>query len=146
MLFGLGKMLIALRRCCFARNRRRSRWNDDSGLWMTFGNSIVDGLTIICAVRGQRRNVGVDLVKQIRYFGNVTDIIRRQLDRHDFMRDGINSKVQLTLPPARPDAVFLIEPFALAVNLEASAVDQEMQWLRAIDALRQDRQAAAAPA
>jgi len=40
----------------------------------------------------------------------------------------------------------LIEPFALAVNLEASAVDQEMQWLRAIDALRQDRQPAAAPA
>ena len=77
---------------------------------MTFGNNIVDGLTIICAVRGQRRNVGVDLVKQIRYFGNVADIVRRQLDRHDFMRVGINSKVQLTPPPARPDAVFLIEP------------------------------------
>ena len=105
---------------------------------MTFGNSIVNGLTIISAVRGQRRDVSADLVKQIRYFGNVTDIIRRQLDRDDFMRDGIHPKVQLTPPPARPDAVSLVEPFALAVNLETGAVDQEVQRLLAIGALRRD--------
>jgi hypothetical protein len=45
----------------------------------------------------QRRNVSFDLIKQVRYFGNIADIIRRQLDRDDFMRDGINSEVQLSL-------------------------------------------------
>jgi hypothetical protein len=34
--------------------------------------------------------------------------------------------------PAPADAVFMIEPFALAVNLQPGAVDQQMQWLRAL--------------
>jgi hypothetical protein len=119
-------MLIALRRCYFAWNRRRPRWNDGRSFWMTVGDSIVDGLTIIRTIRGQRRNVSVDLIKQTRYFGDVADIIRRQFHHDDFMRDGVHSEVQLTPPPTRPDAVFLIEPFALAVNLEASASDQQM--------------------
>ena len=51
------------------------------------------------------------------------------------MRVGIYAKMQLAPPPTRPDTVFLIEPFALAINLEASAVDQQMQWLRQIDPL-----------
>jgi hypothetical protein len=33
---------------------------------MTFGDSIVDGLAIIRAVRGQRRNFRVDLIEQRR--------------------------------------------------------------------------------
>ena len=39
-----------------------------------------------------------------------------------------------------------IEPFALAVNLQTGAVDQQMQWLRAVNSFRQDRQAATAAA
>ena len=42
--------------------------------------------------------------------------------------------------------MFLIEPLALAVNLQAGAVDKQMQWLRAVNPLRQNRQAATAPA
>jgi hypothetical protein len=34
------------------------------------------------------------------------------------MRDGVIPEVQLAPPPARPNAVFLIEPFAVAVNLQ----------------------------
>jgi hypothetical protein len=58
-------MLIALRLCCFAWNCRRPRWNDDCSFRMTAGGSIVGCLTIIRAIRGQRRNVSVsvDLTK-----------------------------------------------------------------------------------
>jgi hypothetical protein len=60
------------------------------------------------------------------------------------MRDGVKPKVQLAPPSARSNAVFLIEPFSPAVSLEAGAFDKKMQGLRAIDALRQDRQATTA--
>ena len=62
------------------------------------------------------------------------------------MRDGINPEVQLAPPPVRPNAVFLIEPFALAVNLQSRAVDKKMQWLRTVKPLGQDRQATTATA
>src|SRR6187399_2460755 len=39
------------------------------------------------------------------------------------MRARINTEMQLAPPAARPDAMFLIQPFALAVNLETRAVD-----------------------
>jgi hypothetical protein len=42
---------------------------------MTFGHGIVDGLAIIRAVCLDRRNVGIGLIKQCRYFGDVADII-----------------------------------------------------------------------
>ena len=91
---------------------------------MTFGDGIVDSIAIIGAVRCERGNFPIDLIKQRRYFGEVTDIVGRQLRGNDLMCDGVNAQVQLAPPPARPDAVFLIEPFALAVNLQTSAVDQ----------------------
>jgi hypothetical protein len=72
---------------------------------MTFGDSIVDGNGIIRAVRAQRRNFRVDLIKQRPYFGGVPDIVRRQLRGKDLMRDGVNPKVQLAPPAARPDAM-----------------------------------------
>jgi hypothetical protein len=93
---------------------------------MTFGNSIVNGFTIIRAVCRQRRNGSIDLIEQLRHLGNVADIIRRQFHSDDFMRAGIDAEVQLPPPSARPDAMFLIQPFALAVNLHTRAVDEEM--------------------
>jgi hypothetical protein len=33
------------------------------------------------------------------------------------MRGGVNPQLQLASPPARPNAVFLIEPFSHVVNL-----------------------------
>ena len=46
----------------------------------------------------------------------------------------------------REDTVLLIEPFALAVNLQTGAVEQQMQWPRAVNSLRQNRQTATAAA
>jgi hypothetical protein len=82
----------------------------------------------------------------MRDFGDVANIIRCQFHRDDFMRVGVNTEMQFAPSPARADAVFLIEPLAVAINFEAGAIDQEMQWLRALDPLWEDRQAAAATA
>ena len=62
------------------------------------------------------------------------------------MRDGVNPEVQLAPPSARPNAVFLIEPFSLAVNLQTCAVDNKMQWLRTVRPLEHDCQATTATA
>src|SRR5277367_158859 len=113
---------------------------------MTFGDSVVDGLPIIRAVRGHRCNLSRNLIKQRWHFGDVTNIVRRQLRGNDFMRDGVNPEVQLAPPSARPYAVFLIEPFSLAVNLQTRAVDKKMQWLRTVKPLEQDCQATTATA
>jgi hypothetical protein len=91
---------------------------------MAFGDSIVDGFSIIRAIRGHRCNLSINLIKWRRHFGDVTDIVRRQIRGNDFMRDGVNPEVQLAPPSARPNAVFLIEPFCPAVNL------QTRYWLR----------------
>ena len=107
---------------------------------MTLGNSVVGDLAIVRPVCRHRRNLSTDLIKEIWQFGAVADIIRRQFHRDDFMRIGIDTQMQLAPPPTRPDAVFLIEPFALAVNLQTSAVNQQMQWLCAMNSLRQDRE------
>jgi hypothetical protein len=45
---------------------------------MTF----VDSLTVIRAICRHRRNVSVDLIKQVRNFGDIADIIRRQFHRN----------------------------------------------------------------
>jgi hypothetical protein len=42
--------------------------------------------------------------------------------------------------------VFLVEPFAFAVELHARAVDEQVQWLVSLDPLRQNLQSATAPA
>ena len=59
------EMLVALRRGGFIWNGRYSWRNDNRGFRMTFGDSVVDGLAIIRAICRHRRNVGIDLIKQV---------------------------------------------------------------------------------
>ena len=93
MLCDRREMLVALCRCCFTWNGSGPWWNDDRRFGVTLGNGIVDGLAIIRAVCRHRRNVSVDLIKQVRHFGDVADIIRRQFHRDDFMRVSINTEM-----------------------------------------------------
>jgi hypothetical protein len=67
----------------------------------------------------------------------------RQFRGDDFVRVGVDAGMQLPPATARPAAMLLIQPFAFAVNLQATAVDQEMQRLVVVDPLRQDCQPAA---
>ena len=64
MLFDGCNMLIALRRPIRTWNRCRPRWNDDVSLRMTISHSVVDSLTIICAVRYHRHDPRCDLIKK----------------------------------------------------------------------------------
>jgi len=141
-----GEMRVALRGRRFTCNRCCSWWNNNRRFRVTLGNSVVDSLAIVRPVCRHRRDVIVDLIKEVWQCGDVADIIGRQFRRDDFMRIGIDTEVQLTPPAAGPDAVLLIEPFALAINLQSSAIDQQMQRLCAVNSLRQDRQAATAAA
>jgi hypothetical protein len=92
-------------------------------------------LAIVRPVCRHRRNVSTDLIKEVRQLRDVADIIGRQFRRNDVMRIGIDTEMQLVPAPARADAMFLIDPFARAVNLQTGAVDQQMQWFCAVDPL-----------
>src|SRR5271166_4987751 len=50
--------------------------------------------------------------------------------------------MQFAPAPRRADTAFLIQPFALAVDLQAGAIDKEMQWFFTTNRLWQDGQTA----
>ena len=58
----------------------------------------------------------------------VADIVRRQFNGDDFMRVGIDAEMQFAPTPRGKDATLLIQPFALAIDLQTSTVDEEMEW------------------
>jgi hypothetical protein len=140
------EMLVALGGCRFTCNGRYPGRDDDRRFWVTLGNSVRDDLAIVRSICSHRRNVDVDLIKEVYQFRDVADIIGRQFHRDEFMRVGIDTEMQLAPPAAGPEAVLLIEPFALAVNLQHGAIDQQMQRICAVNSPRQDRQAATAAA
>jgi hypothetical protein len=76
----------------------------------------------------------------------MADIIQGQFDGDNLMGISVDGQVEFPRLAARPDAVFLIEPFAFAVNLDPGAVDQDMQRFLADDPLWQDLQTAASTA
>jgi hypothetical protein len=45
------------------------------------------------------------------------------------MRAGVNPEMQFAPATRRAETTFLIQPFALTVDLQAGAIDEEMQWL-----------------
>ena len=128
MLFDGGNMLIALRRPTRTRDRCGPRWNDDVSLRMSIRHSVVDSLTIICAVGYHRRDPHCDLIKKTHYFRYVADIVLRQFNGDDFMRFGIDAEMQFAPTPRGTNTTLLIQPLALAIDLQTSTVDEEMEW------------------
>ena len=128
MLFDGGNMLIALRRPTRTRDRCGPRWNDDVSLRMSIRHSVVDSLTIICAVGYHRRDPRCDLIKKTHYFRYVADIVLRQFNGDDFMRFGIDAEMQFAPTPRGTNTTLLIQPLALAIDLQTSTVDEEMEW------------------
>ena len=99
MLFDCCNMLIALRRRDLIWNCRRARWNDDFSVRLAVGHRIVDDLAIIRAIRCERSNLSIDLVKQTRQFGHVTDIVRCQFSGDNLVRAGVNPEMQFASAP-----------------------------------------------
>ena len=127
MLCDCRNMCIALRCHGFIWNSGPPGRNDNRSFGMAFGQCIINGHAIIRAVCGHRSDRGVDLIEQLRNFRNIAHIVRRQFRSDDVMRPRIDTKMQLTPPAARLDAILLIQPLAFAVNLETRAVDKKMQ-------------------
>ena len=59
------------------------------------------------------------------------------------MRTRINTEMQLTPAAACPNAMLLVQPFALAVNFQAGTINKKMQRFIMTDPAWQDRQPAA---
>ena len=57
----------------------------------------------------------------------VADVVLRQFNGDDFMRVGIDAEMQFAPAPRGTNTTLLIQPLALAVDLQTSAVDEEMQ-------------------
>jgi hypothetical protein len=45
------------------------------------------------------------------------------------VRVGVNTEMQFAPAPRRADTAFLIQPFALTIDLQAGAIDKEVQRL-----------------
>ena len=59
------EMDVTLRGCRFTCNGRDSWWNNDRRFWVTLGNSVLDDLAIVRPVRRHRRNVSINLIKEV---------------------------------------------------------------------------------
>ncbi len=104
---------------------------------MTIGDCIVYRLASIRAVCCHRDSIGLDPIQQMRYFRHVANVIWCQFHSDNFVRASVHAEVGFAPSPVRPNAVLLIGPFAVAVNLEAGAIDQEIQGLIAVNVLWQ---------
>ena len=56
-------------------------------------------------------------------------MVRCQFRSDNLVRASVNTEMQFAPAPRRADTAFLIQPFALTVDLQAGAIDEEMQWL-----------------
>ena len=130
-------MLITPGRYGLAWNGGRSRWNDDRSLGMTFSDGIINRCAIVGTVSGQRAYRSLDLIEQISDRRDIADIVRGQFDGDDLMGISVDGNVKFPPPAARPDPMLLVEPFAFAIDLDAGAVDQDMQRFVAHDPLWQ---------
>jgi hypothetical protein len=72
----------------------------------------------------------------------VADVVLRQFNGDDFMRVGIDAEMQFAPAPRGTNTTLLIQPLALAVDLQTSAVDEEMQRFVATKRLWWNRQPA----
>lgn len=112
---------------------------------MAFSDGVIDALAIISAVACHRRDHAFDLVEQVRDCRDISDVVSSQFHGHDLVGVGIDAEMQFPPSPARANAVLLVEPFTFSVNLDAGAVDEQMQRLVALNPFRQGEAADGGP-
>src|SRR3954452_19159753 len=111
-----------------ARHRRGTWWDNDIRRWigLVAGDGLVHRLAIIGTVRHHGGNLALDRLEQRRHLTGVIGSIVGQDAGDDLAGAGIHGEVQLAPGSARP-AVLLLIPLALAEQLQASAVDHQVQ-------------------
>jgi hypothetical protein len=83
-------------------------------------------LSIVGAIRHDARDLALDLLEQDRHLAGISGFLVGQHTRNDLARLSINGQVELTPGPAG-SAVLLAIPFTFPEQLQAGAVDQQVQ-------------------
>jgi hypothetical protein len=96
------------------------------------GNLGVNAILLIGSIGGDRAQRAGDLIEQETKLGRIVDLFAGQRRRYDLAGAGIHAEVQLPPRPARPGATPLDQPFPRTSQLQAGAVHQQVQELRAV--------------
>ena len=104
-----------------------ARWDDGSGA--TIRNGIMTLARVIGAVCGDAAYLlfGWDLIEQFRQHEGVANTTAGELDGTDLQRLLIDPEVDLSPDPPFGTAVLAGIPLPFALDLDAGAVDQQMQ-------------------
>ncbi len=104
---------------------------DHGRLRMALGDAVVDAVLVVPAVAGERGHGSCDLVEQGTGLGRVVHLLGGQGGGHDPAGADVHAQVQHAPGPARCRPVLLQQPLALAAQLQARAVHQQVQGLAA---------------
>src|SRR5271155_4272771 len=110
-------MPVALRRRSLGRlahHRTRTRRYDDRWVRVALGDLTVDVVAIERTITGEGNDRPPHLVEQSADLRAIIDIMSGQLDRNDLTGVGVHANMQLPPGPARPCAVLLDQPLAVA--------------------------------
>jgi len=140
-------MAVALCRCGLGRitrHRVRAWRHNDGRFWMTLSHAGGNVLLVVGAVAGEGGERVLDLVEQGAHLRAIVHVLGGQQGGDDRSGNGVHAEVQLTPRPAHLRAMFLMQPFARATELEARAVHQQVHgfragaeaWLRHLQRLR----------
>src|SRR3954462_1234731 len=107
---------------------RRARWDYHLNAIAVRRNRLVSGVTVIRTIGLYLGNRAVNLIEERPYLGWIVGVLIRQCLRHDHAAGRVDRQMQLAPLPARLRAMFRLQPLARSVDLQASAVDQHVQW------------------
>ena len=111
---------------------------------MTLADLTVDIVPIVGSITSKRRNRARNLLKQGTDPRAVIDIVVGQLGGDDLSSIGVHSDMELSPGPPRPCGVLLKQPLTGTAELEAGAVDQQVDRFAARSRLRHRQCLAAA--
>src|SRR3954465_5078365 len=124
------QVAVTLSRCTqfAAWDGRRARWDYHLNAIAVRRNRLVSGVTVIRTIGHYLGNRAVNLIEERPYLGWIVGVLIRQCLRHDHAAGRVDRQMQLAPLPARLRAMFRLQPLARPIDLQASAVDQHMQW------------------
>ena len=107
-------------------HRVGARRNDDHGANAVTGDGVVHRVAVIGAVSGDLSDRHRDLVEQRIHLRGVTGVLIGHDMGYDLAAVGVQRQMQLSPSPPRPGAVLFFQPLAGAVDLEPSAIDEDV--------------------
>jgi len=128
------EVAVPLRGCGLGRVARHgtcARRDDDGRVRMALGDAGVNAIPVVGAVAGERRHRARDLIEQGTGLRRVVHVLAGQRASHDPAGAGVHAQMQRPPRPACRRPVLLKQPLALAAQLQARAVHQQVHGLAA---------------